>query len=95
MGINNIIAMSDINIRSAICNTDMDKDTDKDKDMEKDKDRDKVKDKDTDMDMDLEVELEMEIFCKYSAIVPIAPNGLPETHHGTSSKSAIKCSAAS
>jgi hypothetical protein len=89
LGINNLIAMSDINIHSAICNTDTDKDTDKDTDTEKDKDRDKVKDADTEMDTDLKVESEVEIFCKYSAIVPIAPNGLPETHHGTSSNSGI------
>jgi hypothetical protein len=72
-GINNVIAMSNINIHSAIFNTytdkdkdgekdidkDMDKDTDMDKDMDKDTDRDKDSDTDADMDTDLEVELEL------------------------------------
>jgi hypothetical protein len=73
LGIDNIIAISDINIHSAIFNID----TDKDMDLDTDKD----KDKDTDTDMDLE--LELEFFCKpYGFIVPIAPYGLPEPHHG-------------
>jgi hypothetical protein len=52
LGINSIVAMSDINIRSAMCITNTDKDTNnftnKDTDMDTDKDTYKDTDKDTD-----------------------------------------------
>ncbi len=71
--INNIIAMSDINIHSNIFNTDMDTDTDKDmdKDMDKDTDTDKDtdKDKDTEMGTDTDLDLELEFCCKIHTAV--------------------------
>ncbi len=47
-------------------------------------------DTDMDSDMDMDMDLELEYFCfLYGAIVAIAPYGLPVTHHGASSNSAI------
>jgi hypothetical protein len=48
-------------------------------------------DTETNMDMDKDTDMELEYFCWVSirAIVAIAPYGLPVTHHGASSNSAL------
>jgi hypothetical protein len=61
LGIDNIIAMSDINIHSAIFNTDTDTDTDKNMDKDKDEDEDTGTTRNTDIDTGLE--FEFEFFC--------------------------------
>jgi hypothetical protein len=64
--INNIIAMSYINIRSAIFNTNTDRDMEKNtyKDKDKDKDTDTDMDKDMYTDMDTDLELKLKFFCQ-------------------------------
>ncbi len=64
--------------------------TDTPTDTEIDTDTDKNVDTDIDRDMDKDKDMELEYFCfPYGAIVAIAPVGLPVTHHGANSNSAI------
>ncbi len=69
-------------------------DTDTDKDMENGMDKDKNTETDMDTDMNtgghrLGIGIPCKIFILWR-IVPIAPYGLPETHHGASTNGAIK-----
>jgi hypothetical protein len=53
-------------------------------------DTDMGTDMDTDMDMDKDTDMELEYFSfPYGAIIATAPYGLPVTHHGASSNSAM------
>jgi hypothetical protein len=68
--------------------TDMETDTEIDADI--DTDIDTNIDMDIDRDMDKDTDMELEYICfPYGTIVAIAPYGLPATHHGASSNSAI------
>jgi hypothetical protein len=78
LGIKNIIATTPININSAIFNTD----SDTYKETEKDTNKYTNNDMDTDMDTDLELDCNSFVRYPYGVIVPIAPYGLLETHHG-------------
>ncbi len=84
--INWIIATSDENICSAVF---IDTDTLTETDMETDNLTDTPTDREKDTDMDTDMELEYFSFPYGTKIVAIAQYGLPVTHHGASSNSAM------